>query len=82
MMLSISTPILLKAGEHHLLYLWFNMFYWATVESADIESDHFRFQSMFRAVFYSLRRIPLYQIHVYDYLCTLCIVTYILDAIL
>ena len=79
---SISTPILLKAGVYHLLYFRFNMFYWVTIESADTESVLFRFQLMFRAVVYSLRRIPLCQIHVYDYLCTLRIITYILDFIL
>lgn len=45
MIRSLAIPIL-KTRVHHLLYLWFNMFYWGTVESADIESDLFRFQLM------------------------------------
>jgi len=52
------------------------------VESADTESVLSGFQLMFRAKVYSLWRIPLCQIHIPDYLCTLCIITYILDFIL
>lgn len=83
MMWGISATILLKAVVHRLLYFWFNKFYWDfLLESTDIESILFKFQLVLRAVFYTLRKLPLYRIHVYGYLCTLCIITYILDFIL
>lgn len=83
MMWGISATILLKEVVRCLSYFWFNEICWDfLLESTDIESILFKFQLMLRAVVYTLRKLPHCQIHVYDHLCTLCIITHILDFIL